>query len=374
MLILNFMSDLLFKEVGLGATKDWENCGIFHNHLIWASHRQKGLFVAGDIVMFGYEMGLFKMQMQDKTLPCKVQAIYQQHPDIRPSSLSQISSEMDWWKNGKVFFGLTSPHFKRFLEIMEDMYFRLKRKRKFRSQHLWRYGGISAHVTPTSVTAPLMLKGTCKFLEQHMLPPNNSFFRDVLTCSSRRMKPHSVPLTAAWLKNMFLDWPADSSDLSPIETVWCITVWSTKYDNRDLGLLRDWSHISNMNEHEHLLKKKWCDTVANMRFSQFFCFLFIYFLHMLKLIRLNSKYIVFVLYLITFGFKGFANYYILLPLVFQISILLNWWYGPGNSSLMTESSHFHTLRPVGSQTQFPRFIWFDYFSSKLNPKFNKCFT
>lgn len=35
------------------------------------------------------------LQMQAKTLPCKVKAIYQQHPEMSPTPLSLRSSVMD---------------------------------------------------------------------------------------------------------------------------------------------------------------------------------------------------------------------------------------------------------------------------------------
>ncbi len=66
----------------------------------------------------------------------------------------------------------------------------LKRKRtiqiafsaKFKSQHLWWYGGVSvpmAWVTCTSVKAPFMLKGTYRFWSKICCHPCDVFFRDI---------------------------------------------------------------------------------------------------------------------------------------------------------------------------------------------------
>ena len=125
--------------------------------------------------------------------------------------------------SGKMCCGLTSPHFKLFLEIMDVMSSGPKRKRtiqtvisaKLKSQHLWRYGGVwmpmASWVTCTSVKAPEMLKGTYRFLD-----PSNVFFRDVPVYFSKAMPSHIMQCGFNSKRVQVLDWPACIPDLSPI--------------------------------------------------------------------------------------------------------------------------------------------------------------
>ena len=103
--------------------------------------------------------------------------------------------------SGKVFCGLTSRHFKLFLENVDVVSSGPKRKRtirtvmdaKFKSQHLWWYGAVLVPVawgTCTSVKAPLMLKGTYRFWSNTCCHPSNVFFMDAPAYFSKTMPNH----------------------------------------------------------------------------------------------------------------------------------------------------------------------------------------
>ena len=64
------------------------------------------------------------LQMQVKTLPYKVTAIYQQHPK---TLLTTLGPNSELTQSGKVCCGLTSPHFKLFSEIIDVVTAGLKR-------------------------------------------------------------------------------------------------------------------------------------------------------------------------------------------------------------------------------------------------------
>ena len=163
------------------------------------------------------------------------------HSSTTPRNAVDFSGpELIWdglMPSGKVFCGLTSRHFKLFLENVDVVSSGPKRKRtirtvmdaKFKSQHLWWYGAVLVPVawgTCTSVKAPLMLKGTYRFWSNTCCHPSNVFFMDAPAYFSKTMPNHiSARLTTAWLRSKrvrVLDWPACSPDLSPIENVWRI--------------------------------------------------------------------------------------------------------------------------------------------------------
>ncbi len=58
-----------------------------------------------------------------------------------------------------------------------------------------------------------------KVLEQHVLPSRGRVFQEA------NAKPHTAAITTAWLRRRIvrvLNWPACSTDISPIENIWCI--------------------------------------------------------------------------------------------------------------------------------------------------------
>ncbi len=72
-------------------------------------------------------------------------------------------------------------------------------------------------------------------------------FRATYASSRRRVfeqdnaKPHTADITTAWLRSRrvpLLNWPACSTDLSPIENIWCII--KRKYVKDDHELFSSW--------------------------------------------------------------------------------------------------------------------------------------
>lgn len=171
--------------------------------------------------------------MQVKTLQCKAKAIYQQHPETPLASLGPSSSEMDWHKVEKCAVVWRVHISNCFWKLWTSCPPGQRGKgpsgsHKFKSQHLWWYGGELVPmewVTCTSVKAPLMLKGTYRFWSNIRGHPSNIFFRDVPVYFSKTMPSHILHVLQQHgfvVRVRVLDWPACSPDLFPIENVWRI--------------------------------------------------------------------------------------------------------------------------------------------------------
>ena len=144
----------------------------------------------------------------------QVKAIYQQHPEY--CSVPKLIR--DGLTNGaKVFCGLTSPHFKLFLKIMDIMSSGPKTNRtiqtvisaKLKSQHTWWYVGVLASwVTCTSVKAPLNAERYIQVLKQLMLPSKQCLFPVYFR---KTMPNYILHITTMWLHSkrvQVLYWPA----------------------------------------------------------------------------------------------------------------------------------------------------------------------
>ena len=166
-------------------------------------------------------------------------------------------------QSGKACCGLTSPHFKLFLEIKDDVSSVLKRKRtiqivisaKSKSQHLWWYGGVlvaMAWATCTYVKAPLMLNGTYRCWSIICYHPGDDFFRDVPAYFSKTM-PNRIQHVLQQ-RGLVVKGCGYLTGLPAVQTClplrMCGALWSEKYDNGDPGLLSNWSHTSSTNGKE----------------------------------------------------------------------------------------------------------------------------
>ena len=176
------------------------------------------------------------LQVQIKTLQCKVKALYQQHPEMLPASLGSSSSEMDWHKVEKCAVvwrvHISNCFWKSWMSCHPGQRgnrpSRLLSAQSSKANICDGMGVVSArgmgnlHICEGDVNAERYIQ----VLEQHMLPSKQRLFQGRHGFFQQdSVEPHSTCVTTAWLHSKrvwVLDWPACSPDLSSVENVWRI--------------------------------------------------------------------------------------------------------------------------------------------------------
>ncbi len=88
----------------------------------------------------------------------------------------------------------------------------------------------------TNVTAPVYQE----ILEHFMLPSADQLFKDVDFIFQLDLAPaHTAKSTKSWLNDRgvgVLDWPANSSDLNPIENLWGIVKRKLRIETKKMQM------------------------------------------------------------------------------------------------------------------------------------------